>query len=440
MYGTTLKSLIESHGAAGFYHKVVDLLNEKELSPDDFSYHELADACGVLHQLRSLREAQAFPEVSRESVNHLLRESNPGVSSSLFQVVTGELIGRKVIEGYEDDTGFIGDRLVTVVPSRFRNSRIAGFRALSGPTEVAEGHPYEESTFDEKFVTSQESKQGRILSIQEELITFDQTGEINRRAMALGYYLRQERERTIVRAVTDADAAASKFVYRPSGAGQALYRTDGSNRNYIGAGNTTSADFDSSVPLQNWTDVETALHYRATQVKDDRVDGTSRPIVAPVKQLLVSERLRGTARSIIHSTEVQMQTEDGQTNVANPVHNLLEVLSSPFLDEQGETASQAWYLGDFRRQFLWTEIWPVQTFLQRSDSEAAFDRDVVLRVKARYFGGVSAVDTESIWVRLCVPPTRRNCREYETSSLSPVPCSCRELHRLPFDGHRLMCL
>jgi hypothetical protein len=42
---------------------------------------------------------------------------------------------------------------------------------------------------------------------------------------------------------------------------------------------------------------------------------------------------------------------------------------------------------------VWTEIWPVQTFLQKNDSEAAFERDVVLRVKARYFGGISAVDT-----------------------------------------------
>ena len=30
---------------------------------------------------------------------------------------------------------------------------------------------------------------------------------------------------------------------------------------------------------------------------------------------------------------------------------------------------------------------------KQADSEAAFDRDVVLRVTARYFGGISAVDT-----------------------------------------------
>lgn len=389
MRGTSLKSLVESLGAEGFYDKVCTLLNEKQLIVDDFSYYELAEACGVLPQLRRLREWSP----GGAPVASLLRESNPGVGTALFQVVTGELIGRKVIEGYEDASGFIGDKLVTVLPSRLRNARLAGFRALSGPAEVAEGHPYEESTFEDKFVTTAESKQGRVLSINEELIAFDQTGEINRRAMALGFYLRQERERTIVRAVTDADAGGGTFVYRPSGSGLALYKTDGAHRNWIGAGNTTSPDFAAAVALEDWTDIDEALNYRATEVKDDRIDGTTRPIMAPARQMLVPERLRGQARSIIHSTEITVTRTEQETRFANPIHGQLEVLSSPFIDEQGGQALNDWYIGDFRRQFVWTEIWPVQTFLQRADSEAAFDRDVVLRVKVRYYGGVSAVDT-----------------------------------------------
>uniref|UniRef100_A0A7C4QR87 Phage major capsid protein n=1 Tax=Schlesneria paludicola TaxID=360056 RepID=A0A7C4QR87_9PLAN len=389
MSAVNLRGLIESHGAEGFYHKVCDLLNDRQLSVDDFSYYELAEACGVLPQLRRLREwsPKAAP------VAALLRESNPSVNTSLFQVVTGELIGRKVLEGYEDASGFIGDRLVTVVPSRVRNSQLAGFRALSGPTEVPEGHAYEESTFAEKAVTTSEAKQGRILSINEELIAFDQTGEINRRALALGFYLRQERERTIVRAVTDADASTGKFVYRPQGVGRPLYAADGSHRNWVGVGNSTSPGYDAAVPLEDWTDIDHVLNYRAVEVKDDRIDGAARPIVAPARQLLVPERLRGTARSIVHSTEVTVAAQNRTTTFANPVHGLLEVLSSPFIDEQGGPALHDWYVGDFRRQFVWTEIWPVQTFLQRADSEAAFDRDVVLRVKVRYYGGVSAVDT-----------------------------------------------
>jgi len=388
MQHTSLHTLIESHGPQGFYHKVCQLLNEKQLTPDDFSYYELADACGVLPRLRSLHEVRTDGPIPQ-----LLSESNPGVSSTLFSVITGELIGRKVIEGYEDEAGFVAHKLVTTVPSRLRNTKIAGFTALAGPTEVAEGHPYEESSFEEKYVTSLESKQGRILSINEELIAFDQTGEINRRALALGYYLRQERERTIIRGVTDADVASGQYVYRPSGTGETLYATDGSNRNWIGSGNTTSTDYNAAVPLQDWTDLDTALQYRATEVIDDRIDGDARPIVVPARQLLVPEALRGTARSIVHSTEISVSSGDNERRFANPVHGQLEVLSSPFIDEQGGEATNDWYLGDFRRQFVWTEIWPVQTFLQRAESESAFDRDVVLRVKARYYGGLSAIDT-----------------------------------------------
>lgn len=396
MHGASLRTLIDSHGPAGFYHKVVELLNDRELTPDDFSYRELAEACHVLPNLRSLRRSHpvSLTELSNHSTLNAQHSTlHESVGTNLFQTITGELIGRKVIEGYEDDAGFIGDQLVTVLPSSHRSTRIAGFRALAGPTEVHEGHPYEESTFEEKYVTSLESKQGRILSINEELIAFDQTGEIHRRAMALGYYLRQERERTIVRAVTDADAATGRYVYRPAGQGVPLYKTDGAHRNFIGSTNTTSPDFDTPIPLVDWTDIEEVLHYRATQVKDDRIDGDQRPIVAPAKQILVPERLRGTARSIVHSTEIHVSNDDGETRFANPLHGTLEVLSSPFIDEQGAAASADWYVGDFRRQFVWTEIWPVQTFLQRSESEAAFERDVVLRVKARYYGGLSAVDT-----------------------------------------------
>ena len=386
-----LSSLIESHGPEGFYHRVCSLLNEKAIAVDDFSYRELADACGVLSEMDTLKASHSSEPDGDPS--RLLRESNPGVGTSLFRVVTGELIGRKVIEGYDDESGFIGDRLVTVLPSRLRNQKLAGFRALSGPTEVAEGHPYEEASVSEKYVTTDESKQGRILSINEELIAFDATGEINRRAMNLGHQLRLERERAIVRAVAD----AAGTVYRPSGAATPLYAADGSHRNLIGPSNTTSPDFAAAVPLDDWTAIDRALHYRATEVRDDRDGGTPRPIVAPTRQILVPESLRGTAASIVGASEVVRVTATGEVRTANPFGQI-DVLSSPFLDElAAESGSPIgaddWFVGDFGRQFLWTEIWPVQTFLQRSDSAAAFDRDVVLRVKARYFGGVSAVDT-----------------------------------------------
>ena len=228
----------------------------------------------------------------------------------------------------------------------------------------------------------------------EELIYFDRTGEVYRRAVRLGEGLRQERERTIVRAVADAEPGAP--VYRPNGEGTPLYRTDGSHRNLVGPNNTVSPDHAAAVPLADWAALDRARAYRATEVLDDRVDGRRRPIIAPAKQVLVPESLAGTARGIVDATEVRRSNNDGETTVAGNPHRGLEVLSSPFLDELGEAGRRDWYLGDFPRQFVWTEVWPVQTFLQRGESAAAFQKDVALRVKARYYGGVSATDTA--WV------------------------------------------
>jgi hypothetical protein len=80
MQGTSLRGLIESHGAAGFYQKVCELLNEKQVGVDDFSYYELADACGVLPLLRSLRGTG----IGESPLTQVLSESNPGVGTNLF--------------------------------------------------------------------------------------------------------------------------------------------------------------------------------------------------------------------------------------------------------------------------------------------------------------------------------------------------------------------
>ncbi len=67
-----------------------------------------------------------------------------------------------------------------------------------------------------------------------------------------------------------------------------------------------------------------------------------------------------------------------------------KILSSPYVDE---VSTADYYLGQFSRQFIWNELMPLQTFVQGSGSESAFERDVVLRIKARYYGGLSAVDS-----------------------------------------------
>src|SRR3972149_1538164 len=164
MKGQDLRHLAESLGPRGFYHTMVDLLNERELAVEDFGLRELWEACvGPV--------GQTLPYAMRGQKGLLVdgeRLTEADAGTTLFQVVTGELVARKVMEAYHQADGFTGDRWGTALPSRVKNERVPGFTALEGPREVPEGHPYDESTFADKYVTTVESKKGRILSGTEE--------------------------------------------------------------------------------------------------------------------------------------------------------------------------------------------------------------------------------------------------------------------------------
>jgi hypothetical protein len=390
-----LRQLRESLGPRGFYEMIQSLLDEGELRPADFSLRQLWEACvGPTHL--TLPTAAARQRVYVTDVEQLAAlHTEADLGTNLFQTVTGAVIARRVMDAYNQAEGLIGDQLVTVEPSSVKNERIAGFTALQGPKEVKEGMPYEEASFGDKFVTTVEAKKGRLLSITEEAVHFDQTGELLRRAARIGEATRLEREKTIVRGVVDADYNASlgTGVYRPGGTLEALYPADGSNRNYVGVGNTTAgAPFNAAVPLEDWTDIDFIRRYHATQVRDDRHGPEAgEPIVWMPKVLLVPKSKELTALRIVTATTVTTLTgaDTQRTEFRNPFGGAYTVLASPFLDT---LSPDDWYLGDFPRQFLWKEIWPVQVFRQARDSEAGFDRDVVARYKVRYYGGINALD------------------------------------------------
>lgn len=331
-------------------------------------------------------------------------EGDSNIGANMFPVVTGQLLGTRVIEAYQTNDGYIADSLVTVLPNqRIQGQRLAGFTAVGGPNTVLPGHQYEETGFSEKYVTTLESKKGRILSVPAELIHLDQTMEIMRRCDGIGQMTRQEQERVVVRGVIDADSAAGIYVYRPSGTGAALYVNTGANHNYIGTSNTTNAAYDAAVALTDWRDVQRVRTYRATCITDDRIDGTQRAIggINSGLTMLVSEAKIGTAGYIVNATEVlnsgATTAAYTATKTANPIRGFVgNVLSSPFVDEAGTQAALDWHVGNFKKQFIWTEMWPIQTFTQGADSESAFSADIVLRLKVRYWGGLSATDT--VWV------------------------------------------
>lgn len=385
-------------------------LSNKTFNADNLSYRDIGVALGAFDPLDlegSIKAAGALAHErsiyrgdSIRSEKEIFHESNPGMHTNAFQVITGELISPRVIEGYEGAMGDEGE-LVTTERATMRNQKISGLTHLPGPLQVEEGHPYSEAQFDEKFVTTQESKKGRILSINEELIAFDQTGEINRRARMLGESLAEERAIAIVNAVTGTDSN----VYKPSGTAATLYNTDGSLYNYIGSGNTTSSAYNAAVALSDWEAIATVLKYRWTEVKDDRLEGTARPInglnsaanvlfVPP--ELLFDAQIATGHASAVKSTAVSGGVAENMSNHENQVRPYVgRVLTSPYLS--AITSANYWY-GNFKKEFIEYVIWDNQVFFQGADSESAFDRDVVFRVKARRYSGITAIDPK--WVTM----------------------------------------
>ena len=53
--------------------------------------------------------------------------------------------------------------------------------------------------------------------------------------------------------------------------------------------------------------------------------------------------------------------------------------------------SAYWYLGDPKKQFVYTEVFPLQVFQAKKGNDQEFERDVLFRFKSRFMGGCGAV-------------------------------------------------
>ena len=390
-----IRGLVNEHGIAGYLQIQADLLEGRETPngrkvtrrPDEFSIRALWEGL-----VGPVENTLAFAAGLNGSGYVEIEEA---ISSTGFSSAIGQLLAAKLIEGY-DSPGFIGDELVTTMPSSLRGERLAGFTSLQGPKPVGELMQYEDSTFTDKFVGTRETKRGRLLSISEEAVVFDQTGQILLLASTLGEIARQERERRIVRAVIDADSLET--VYAPGGTGEQLYS---SGNNNLTTGNT---------PLVDWTDIQEVMTFHALNQTDDREpDDTlgAQPIAWMPRIILTATELSGVAARIIAATMIG--TAPGDTsNVAMMTGNPLSMigaggmiaLSSPFIDnatdgDQWDDASD-WLIGDFKKQFIYKEIWPLQVFRAPAQNEEQFNRDVVAQFKVREYGDVVALDER--WV------------------------------------------
>ncbi|MHA2047820.1 MAG: phage major capsid protein [Candidatus Thorarchaeota archaeon] len=355
-----LRDLCDSAGVPAVEGKLLELIEADKFTMEQSSLKELWDGF-TNHAPLSGKDRLVMNEPKNK------REA---VGTGAFTKITGALINKKIIEGY-NSVPAIGGELTTTVPSRLQTETIPGIADTGLVELVAEGADYKSSSMVEKYVTIPNNKYGRIIDVTEELIYFDQTGQVLVRARTIGEGAAYYKEKLIVDGVQDVNTN----VYRPSGAATALYSTANSN---LQASNAFDA-----AGLQT---VYKAAHDQTSDSDDTKyilVDLMGKPLLVPVD--LMEE-----------AWELAFGPEHPETaaRARNYWQGKFKPMTSQFITAQSTTT---WYWGDFAKDFWWMEVWPLQNLTAKAGHEDEFNKDIKAKYKTRFFGGIGAVDFRHVY-------------------------------------------
>lgn len=341
---------------------------EKKFNPSDtpkglrIAHREIGNAVRGLLESKKLDPMRVDLRGLYESLVQDV-ELQENLTSSAFPNISGQIISKVMIDGYEQ---FPKDheRLVRTVPSKLKVSRVAGWSAIGSITKVNEKQDYPEITPpDEKTQTINNFKYGGVISLTKEDIFFDQTGELLNRARQIGERAQQKRASLIFNAVIDSASTSLS--------GAALYSASAPYLNLI-----------TSNPLgtDGWEAARKNLL--------DKVDENGEPVWVMGDRPIM---LIGTA--LLSTAEKMAKNERGPNGTANLDVNLARDQFDIILNPYGMGVSTDWIYGAFNRQFRWEEVWPFEIF-QRvgQDTEEGFKADVIQQVKASFFGGAGAAD------------------------------------------------
>lgn len=330
-----------------FANKFMELREAKKIQDRDISFKELWEGLVVKQELEEAYDASAMP------------------------IILANLISKKIIDAYEAYPQN-GLKLVEVVPSSLREEVVVGWTAMGQLSEVKENDLYEENIPpDEKYVRIVHKKYGKLLSVTEEIIKFDQTQQFLKRASGIGERGAQFLDKTIMRGILDRDSN----VYNKGSLYASPSSTGGTYGNaWTGAG--------TALGTAGWEQAHFTLHEKTDEQSEPIWVSGDRP------QMIVSPRQVPTAIKLRQGDYGNIGTANLDVNVAQ---NMFDIVESVYFASL--TSNVSWLYGSFKRQFQWDEIFPLQVFSRSGqETEDGFKRDIVQQFKVRLYGGIGATD------------------------------------------------
>ena len=377
MRGQNLRDLVESEGVESVVRKLGDALQEGELTVQEFSLRELAEAFMGHAWVARLSEANMS--------GLQLLEAGDAIDVTAYSNITGQLAYSAIRQGYQM-AGFIGGDLARTIPTRLSGEKIPGIGKLTGDAEaIGDAMPYPTvgDAAEDYIETPATTKRGLIVAVTKEAIFFDRTGLLIDRCNKVGERLGLNKEKRILDVVL---GVVNNHSWR--GTAYDTYQAE-----------TPWINTKGSTELVDWTDLEAAELMFADMTDPD----TGEPILIGGRTLLVMQDKLFTARRILNATEVDYGTRAAATPVTrgpNPLAGMtIPIASSPIAKARlvasgvaAATAAKYWYYGDFRKAFAYMENWPITVVQAPSNSEAEFKQDIVLRFKASERGAAAVMD------------------------------------------------
>lgn len=377
--GLKLKESCAAHGPETAVDIYYDAIKAERFNREDLSLREMAVSFMGEGYEDKLDRYEAMKRAGLEEVQ--IRESADAVDASNFAAIGGQLLIDRVKEMYKL-AAFTTDKLFSVENvgqnlSTYTQPWLS--MVLHEPKAVNQLEEYPRTAFQHQTITfPAPEKFGQICAVTREMLRADKTRQAFEAAESVGtrtgLFVHKQKLRVIY-------GITNNHIF--NGSALNTYLTAGSWVNSL-----------TGFTLTNWNSFNT-VEQLFNQMTDPV---TGEPIDVGGLQMLVLPALKFTARRILNATEVRsgdITTGAGEQLVSpNPIDQDYTLYVERYarqllINEGGLTAAQAdtvIVIGDFKKAFVWREVWPLEVTRAAPNNLWEFTRDIALAVKASVFG------------------------------------------------------
>jgi len=366
--------------------ELMELLDSGDLKPDDFSIRDLFES--TIENGTELLNSISYRKSGGMRMRDLqLLEATGAVNSGDFANITGQIIYNKVREGYQYPTALWPELCDTMQTDFLDGERIPGIGEIGHQSieVIGEGEEFPLFGINEEYTdTVPLQKRGFRISLTREIIIKDRTGLLLQRAGGGGKWLGINKDIRVIDA-----AVGNTNNYNRNGVATATYLTSGA---YI--------NWNNNLTLANWQSIQT-LELLFVSITDPN---TGAPIILEATQLLVPLALKRIAELLLGAPDVAMVDNQANPNTIrtfadNPMRrgfwgqSPYKVLSNSFVQQRIATNSNtAWFLGDFKKAFLYKEAWSMETLEAAPNNYQQFERDIWQQWKCSEMGNIQVYE------------------------------------------------